>query len=301
MLVKSLLLFFIFLTPLNYQSVFSQTDSSYEREMQQWKEKRMHALKSPGGWINLAGLYWLEPGKNSMGSDAENDFVCTLPDMPCHAGDFLFEEGQVFWVTAKGVKVKTQNKPVSKSVAYIPGEKQQPVFAMGAFRWNIIKRDDKLGVRLRDLDHPALRKVQKIDYFPVDTLWRMKARFYPGTGDSLMITNMIGQTHAQKSPGKFEFTYQDKTYTLDALENSAEDLLIVFGDLTNGEDTYASGRYIYIPVPAAGSEAVLDFNKAVNPPCVFTPYATCPIPPRQNRLPFAVIAGEKIYSMEDRQ
>jgi uncharacterized protein len=152
-----------------------------------------------------------------------------------------------------------------------------------------------LGVRLRDLDHPAVTNFSGIDYYPLDTIWRIRARFEAKENDSLRIVNMIGQTYKQKSPGRIHFTISGIAYTLDALENTADDLFIIFADATNGLDTYGSGRYIYIPKADANGNIILDFNKAINPPCVFTAFATCPVPPRQNRLPLNIEAGEKIY------
>lgn len=271
----------------------AQRAATYEDQIAQWHTKRLAELKAENGWLNLAGLYWLEPGKNTLGSDAKNDFVCELPGMPATAGFFTLKKGKVYWSSSAGADVRLQDKPVKKILIFKTGQ-PVPVLNMGSFRWNIIKRDDKLGVRLRDLNHPGMKALDKLPYYPADTGWRLNAKFVAGNNDSVMITNMIGQTHALRSPGKLYFSVEGKEYTLDALESGKDDLFIIFADHTNGNETYASGRYLYVPKADASGMIPLDFNKAINPPCVFTPYATCPIPPRQNRLPFAVSAGEKM-------
>ncbi|WP_336514829.1 DUF1684 domain-containing protein [Pollutibacter soli] len=271
----------------------AQAGSRYDETIDAWRIKRLAELKAENGWLNLAGLYWLEPGKNTMGQSPKNDFVCELPNMPVTAGFFTLKKGKVYWNSAGGVEVKMLDKPVKKAIIFENG-RPVPVLNMGSFRWNIIRRDDKLGVRLRDLNHPGMKAFDKLPYFPTDTTWRLDAKFVAGNNDSVMISNMIGQTHAQHSPGKLYFKVGDKEYSLDALESGKEDLFIIFADHTNGNETYASGRYLYVPKADADGMIELDFNKAINPPCVFTPFATCPIPPRQNRLPFAVSAGEKM-------
>lgn len=268
---------------------------AYQNEMNDWYQKRTHALKAPGGWLNLAGLFWLKKGKNYFGTDSTNDIVYAVPGFPSVAGYFLLKKGKVQWVSNKGFNVKVDNKSVRQATLF-DGNTHTPSMALWqSLRWNIIKRDSLLGVRLRDLDHPAVTNFSGIDRYPLDTTWRIHAKFEAKDNDSLRITNMIGQSYKQKSPGRIHFTIGGTAYTLDALENTADDLFIIFADATNGLETYGSGRYIYIPKADANGNIILDFNKAINPPCVFTAFATCPVPPRQNRLPLNIEAGEKIY------
>lgn len=134
-----------------------------------------------------------------------------------------------------------------------------------------------------------------IERFTVDPAWRLTARFEPADSlHTIPVTNIIGQTTPQRCPGAVVFAWEGKTYRLDALDGG-DDLFIIFSDATSGHETYGGGRFLYAPKPSAEGKVVLDFNKAYNPPCVFTPYATCPLPPSQNQLPIAVHAGEKVY------
>jgi uncharacterized protein (DUF1684 family) len=286
------MLIFSFYTPASAQAVEPE---AYQKEMNDWYQKRTDALKAPGGWLNLAGLFWLRKGRNYFGADSANQIVYNTPGFPPVAGYFMLKKGKVQWVSSKGFAVKVDNKPVRRATLYEGNAHTPPLASWQSLRWSIIKRDSLLGVRLRDLDHPAVVNFSKIDRYPLDTSWRIHARFEAKENDSLRITNMIGQTYKQKSPGRLHFTIAGSAYTLDALENTGDDLFIIFADATNGLETYGSGRYMYIPKADANGNIILDFNKAINPPCVFTAFATCPVPPRQNRLPLNIEAGEKIY------
>ncbi len=268
---------------------------SYKMEMNEFYQKRVHFLKAPNGWLNLAGLYWLKKGRNYFGRDSSNELVYEADAVPPKAGYFLLKKGKVQWVSSKGVSVKVDNKLILRATLYDGNSHTPPVAALSSLRWSIIKRDSLLGVRLRDLDHPALTQFTAIENYPLDTMWRIHAKFVAKENDSLRISNMMGQTYMQKSPGKIHFTIAGVDYTLDALENTGDDLFIIFADLTNGLETYGSGRYIYISKADANGDLIIDFNKSINPPCVFTPFATCPVPPRQNRLQVNVVAGEMRY------
>lgn len=288
-------LHFIFIFLYTSASAQAVDIEAYKKEMNEWYQKRTHALKAPGGWLNLAGLYWLKEGKNYFGADSANELVYAIPGFPSVAGYFELKKGKVQWVSNKGFSVKVDNKPVRRASLYDGKAHTPPLASWQSLRWSIIKRDSLLGVRLRDLEHPAVTGFTQIDYYPLDTIWRIRAKFEARENDSLRITNMIGQTYKQKSPGRIHFNIAGNEYTLDALENTGDDLFIIFADATNGLETYGSGRYIYIPKADAHGDIILDFNQSINPPCVFTAFATCPVPPRQNRLPFNIEAGEKIY------
>jgi uncharacterized protein (DUF1684 family) len=260
--------------------------------MAEWKQKRIAALKAPNGWLNLTGLYWLKPGKNSFGSDASNEIIYQHKDMPKNAGYFLFENHQVYWVTAEKVKITIKDSSVTKVLVYQEGKQEAPLMALGNLRWNIIQRDDKVGIRLRDLQSPKLSAFKGCERFKDDSTLRLNARFVKKQENKLLITNVLGQTNAQESPGQLIFSIAGKEYQLDALGEGKE-LFILFGDATSGKGTYPAGRFLYADLPDANGNTIIDFNKAFNPPCAFTIYATCPLPPKQNILPIAIKAGEK--------
>ena len=271
---------------------FAQRTKSFQADMNDWKQKRINALKDPNGWLNLTGLYWLKPGKNGFGSDAANELVYQHADMPKLAGYFILENHQVNWVAAENVKTTIKDSLVTKALLYEEGKQKAPLMGLGSLRWNIIQRDDKIGIRLRDLNAPVLKTFHGCARFKDDSTWRLQARFVKKEENKLLITNVLGQTNAQESPGKLVFTIAGKEYQLDALAEGNE-LFILFGDATSGKTTYPAGRFLYADLPDTNGNTVIDFNKAFNPPCAFTIYATCPLPPKQNILPIAITAGEK--------
>ena len=161
-------------------------------------------------------------------------------------------------------------------------------------RWFVIKRGERYAIRLRDLESPFLKEFHGIETFIVDSKWKLKAKFVPTAGKKIAILDITGQTSQQDSPGVLVFTIAGKEYKLDAL-TEGEEFFIIFGDKTNKKETYGAGRFVYATKPDAEGYTFLDFNKAYNPPCAFTPYATCPLPPKQNLLPIEIKAGEKNY------
>ncbi|MBU3744882.1 MAG: DUF1684 domain-containing protein, partial [Sediminibacterium sp.] len=195
-------------------------------------------------------------------------------------------------VTEPGVVVSLQNQPIEKMVMMEKEGGSFPQLALKKFRWNIIVRGDKIGVRFRDLASPALLSFTDIPRFPVLPKWKISARFEPRVANTIEILNVLGQKNQEVSPGKLVFNYQQKTYGLDVLEEG-DQWFILFADATSGHTTYPTGRFLYVPKKSSGELVFIDFNQAFNPPCAFTTFATCPIPPPQNRLPFAITAGEK--------
>lgn len=269
--------------------------AEYEKTINMWHEKRISDLKADDGWLNLVGLYWLNAGINTFGSGEKNNIVFPSGKIAEEAGYFLLKDGQVTLIANKGVTVSIHKKEITKELIFHPEWATAPLIESGSLRWNIIKRDDKLGIRLRDLENESIKNFKGIDRFPINSEYKLVGRFekadYSRTID---ITNVIGQTTAQPSPGAVTFEWKGEDYRLDVLEGKDE-FFIVFADATSGKETYGSGRFLYIAKPATGGVVTIDFNKAYNPPCAFTPYATCPLPPKQNILPVEINAGEKNF------
>lgn len=273
----------------------SVTDPAYISEVNDWHERRVKSLMGPSGWLNIAGLFWLSDGMNSFGHNADNALVFPTPMDIGKAGYLSLESGLVRQTLMPGVTVTRNGIPVpATSIIFHPDSNRQPVMEYGTLRWFIIKRDTRYGVRLRDLSHPGLQQFAGIDRYPVDARWKVTARWEETPGRTIPITNVLGQTTPQPAPGVLVFNLEGKEFRLDALDEGANELFIIFGDATNAGETYGSGRYLYVPKPQNGSVEV-DFNRAENPPCAFTEFATCPLPPAQNVMDVAVLAGEKDY------
>lgn len=272
-----------------------QKQRTYADEIESWHRNRVALLKDENGWLNLAGLFWLEEGLNTFGSMDSNRIVFPEPRFYGRAGSLERIGHTVILHAAPYTDIRLGGRPVQEAVVFSDSLSEPPYLYWEHLRWTIIRRDQKIGIRLRDLQASSLKNFTGIERYPVDPAWAVRARYSTtGAAQMIPITNVLGQTTAQRSPGRLSFAIGGKSYTLDALEEG-EELFILFGDLTNGIDTYPSGRFLYAHKPDADGEVILDFNKSINPPCAFTPYATCPLPPPQNQLPLLVTAGEKSY------
>lgn len=285
----------LLLTTFNFMTPSSAQDA-YTKEIDQWHQQRITDLKKPDGWINLAGLFWLKPGENRFGSNPANDLVFEHKDMPAFAGSFWWIGNSIEWKSAPQVSVCIPGEsPQTNLILYKEGMSSLPSADLSHFRFTIIKREDRIGVRFRDLEHPHLKIFDHIDRFPVDPKFRVTATLLPSVGKTIAITNVLGQTTAQPSPGKLVFALEGKKYSIDAIDEGGDDLFLIFADATSAVETYGAGRFMYVKKPDASGKTIIDFNKAFNPPCVFSDFATCPLPPPQNRLTIAVTAGEKIF------
>lgn len=280
----------------NKKTLTAEELAAYEAEINTWHAKRMENLKTPDGWLNLAGLYWLEQGANTFGSGESNNIVFPKDKISDQAGYFLAKGNTVSIYVNKGVTITSNGKQLTEQIIFNADSNRSDVLESGSLKWNIIQRDTKIGIRLRDLDSEAVKNFTGVDRYPIDPAYRIQAKFEKA--DSLRtidITNVLGQTTAQSSIGTLVFDLNGKENRLDVLSGGDEEFFVIFADATSGKETYAAGRYIYVKRPKGEEGVLIDFNKAYNPPCVFTPYATCPLPPEQNVLTIEVKAGEKNY------
>ncbi|MCY3964737.1 MAG: DUF1684 domain-containing protein [Acidobacteria bacterium] len=266
----------------------------YKRALAEWRAKRVGDLKGPDGWLNLAGLYWLKEGANGFGAAAGNDLVAPEGSAPPKLGDFVVENGTVNFRAAVGAEVFHGETPVTEILLVDDREKEATLLTSGSLAWSVIRRMDRLGVRLRDYDHPAVTAFAGIDSYTADPSWRLEARFqpYPEPRTIRVPTVVEGLGWEPTVPGTLEFEVQGQSLSLEAYR-SDDEFMIVFADDTTGDTTYPAGRYLAAALPGPDGNTTLDFNKAYNPPCVFTEFATCPLATPRNRLPVAIEAGEK--------
>ena len=293
--MKKYLLLIIFITGLT--NLFGQGTNKYIQSIHDWHAKRENDLKQPNGWLNLEGLFWLHKGVNTFGKGVENDIKYLNNDFAVYLGDFIYEGDSVLWRNKNNNKVKINNIETKGELPILVFKNEELTHTMdwSHFKWTVIKREDKVGIRFRNLQAAVLKEFRGIDCFPVDSNWRLKAVLVQPAQSLLMITNVLGQTTPQKSAGRLLFTIDKKEYSLDVIDEGGPNLFIVFGDETAGKTTYGAGRFIDIPKPDDNGNTTIDFNKAYNPPCAFTAFATCPLPPQQNRLKVSITAGEKNY------
>ena len=267
---------------------------AYRREIDSWRATRDSNLRDPKGWLTLVGLFWLDEGDNRFGSDPRNRVVLPAGKAPAFAGTLVRHGGAVTVRAEPGSGLVSDAGAVTE-MSMAPDAKGKPkVLRLGSISFFVIKRGDRLGVRVKDSQSPALAAFHGVESYPADPGWRV-ARFEPHPRPtSIAITNILGMTEQDPSPGVVVFEHGGKTYRLDALDNGDGSLELLFADTTTGRETYGAGRFLDTD-PPRGGKVVVDFNKAYNPPCAFTTFATCPLPPRQNHLAVAVTAGEKKY------
>jgi uncharacterized protein len=267
----------------------------YKKEVEEWQQKRNAFQVSENGWVNLAGLFWLKEGINTFGSGEDNDLVFPKGKIPEHAGFLLLDQNVIKLEGAPGVEFTINDRKLNSAILSHP-DSSRVTAAYGPLRWFVIRRGGEFGIRLRDLEHPLLKEFYGIEFYTIDPAWRIKGRVeWADSSRTIEITNVLGQTGPQRSVGTLVFDYRGKEYRLEALDEGNKEFFIIFGDDTNARETYGAGRYMYVPVPEKDNVVIIDFNRAYNPPCAFTEFATCPLPPQQNVLPFAIPAGEKNY------
>ena len=274
----------------------SQPSSDYSKQIDAWRTGRLERLKAPNGWLSLIGLEWLKDGKNTVGSAKDNDIV--LAKGPAHLGTIALKDGKATIELDPKSGATIDDKRV-KSASLLDDSHDKPTtVAFGTASFYMIDRNGKNGLRVKDSEAEARKHFTRIDNFPIDPSWRIEAKWIAfNPPHTLETPNVLGQTDKFPVPGKAVFTRGGKTYELLPVIEVAGDheLFLIFADRTSGKETYGAARFLYADMPKDG-KIVLDFNKAYNPPCAFTPYATCPLAPPQNRLDLAVTAGEKKYS-----
>jgi len=266
--------------------------------MDQWRAHRVSSLTSDDGWLTLAGLFWLNEGTNTFGRSAASSLRLDNASLAPECGYFLVRSHKVRFIARPGSGVTHAGQPVTELDLTSDAEGEPTVLESGPLRFFVIERGGNLGVRVRDLNNPRRANFRGLDHFPVSTDWVLEARFEPYEPlRHLRIINILGMEVDAVSPGAVVFMKDGREWRLDTVLEQPGDreLFLMFADSTSGHETYGAGRFLYIPLPS-GTRARLDFNQAYNPPCALNDFATCPLPPPQNRLKLRVDAGEKVYA-----
>ena len=262
-----------------------------------WRAERLASLTSESGWLTPIALYWLKDGENSFGRAPDRAFSVDDAALAPDTGAFVLKGGQVRYVAHASTAMTYLGKPVT-SIALISDADQKPTeLVAGKLHFMLIERAGHLGIRVRDSVSPNRLQFKGLQYFPVRADWHIQAHYEPYVPEHrIPIANILGMTEEMTSPGAIVFERDGRTWRLDAILEAPGDreLFVMFSDATSGKETYGAGRFMYVGLPNAGRIDV-DFNEAFNPPCAFTDFATCPLPPRQNRLALAIDAGELKY------
>jgi len=272
-------------------------DKNYQQEIERWHAQRIARLTAPDGWLSLVGLEWLEPGTNRIGSAGDNDIV--LAKAPAHLGTITWADDNSLSITldaANGVTIDgiAQDRAVLRD----DSRADPTTVAFGSVSFIAIDRSGRKGLRVRDSEAETRIHFKGIERFPVDPAWRIVADWIPLDPPFQLATGtVIGTIENYPAPGRAVFERDGQRFELYPVLEAPDDkqLFLIFADATSGKETYGAARFLYADMPRDG-KIVLDFNKAYNPPCAFTPYATCPLAPPENRLDLRVTAGELKYA-----
>lgn len=292
---RSIARLFVALSLLFSIAMTAAAQDSYEKTIQAWRADREAKLKVDDGWLTVSGLFWLREGANDFGAAPTNDIVLPPGSAPDRIGAFELNKGKVTLSVADGVSVTVNDKPAREFELRPDGAGRPDLIKAGDLSFLLLKRGERFGIRLKDKNSYTRREFSGLRWHPVKESYRVTAQFIAyEQPKEVPIINILGDIENYKSPGLLKFKLNGQEYTLEPVSSGGDRLFIIFRDLTSNKTTYAASRFLYADKPKGG-EVILDFNQAINPPCAFTAYATCPLPPKQNRLSVAVDAGELSY------
>ncbi len=287
---------FVFLASIGSSSF---GDDSYKTSIDQFRQAREASLKADDGWLTVAGLFWIKPGETRIGGDPSSDVL--LPTgAPSKLGVLTLHDGKARFQVEPGLKITLDGKPFEGGEIKTDAQGKPGVLGFDRFKLIVLKRGNRHALRLKDNGSELRENFAGCRWFPVDESWKIQAKFVPHASPSkITFDTIVGEEDVLESPGYVTFERDGKTYRLDAAAQSDGRLWFVFRDATSGRTTPGNARQLTTEAPI-GDSVVLDFNRAVNLPCAYTPHATCPIAPPQNRLKMAITAGEQTYQPNSR-
>ena len=277
--------------------LLEEEDQGFIKEEMKWRAQRDKEMRSPTSLLSVAGLFWLEEGENRFGFASSNKIRLPSGSAPSFGGKFILKEGKVKVVVNEGTKLRVEGKEIKEMFLTGDDAGKPNIVELGDLRMWVIKRGDRYAIRLRDSNAPAYKNYKGLDFFPPENKFKIEADFIPYSPRKTISTaTIIGTETKMVSPGYVKFVINGKEYRLDAFQGDAKStkLFFIFSDETNGEETYGGGRFMYSDILENG-KVDLNFNRAYNPPCSYTPYFTCPLPPPQNFLKVRIEAGERKY------
>jgi len=268
---------------------------AYRASVDAWHAERVARLSAEDGWLSLIGRDWLKPGENTLGSAPGSTVLLPEWAAPAKAGLFFLEGDKVRFRPLPGSGLLLNGKPASEASLSSDADGKPDVLQAGRVKFYLIRRGQQFGIRIKDPETPVRKAFKGVPRYPVDPTWRIEADFIPYTTAQIRaVPTVLGTSEPMSAPGLLRFKVGGREITLEPMVEDPEhpELFIIFVDATGGRGTYPAGRFLYAAMPKNG-KVTLDFNRAINPPCAFTHFATCPLPPKQNHLEIAISAGEK--------
>lgn len=268
-------------------------DQTYQQEIETWRRSLDESLRRENSWLALAGLFWLKPGVNLLGSGPDCAIKLPPGSAPEVVGELVFKDGETTLHITADIPVRVDGVTVTQAELQSDAAGKPSIVEFGALRLIVIQRGPRFAVRLWDNDRPERQIFPGRIWYPVKETYRLEAEFTPHKEPvQLSLPSASGVWQQIASPGSVHFVLNEEACHLQALEGPLDGLFLIFQDVTNEHETYPGGRYLTTE-PPTNDRVVLDFNRAYNPPCAFTRYATCALPPVENQLRVLIEAGER--------
>ncbi|MBL8265238.1 DUF1684 domain-containing protein [Steroidobacter sp.] len=276
----------------------SVQDAALVKEIEDYRKRRVENLLQPDGWTAITGMHWLEPGRYSVGSAADSNIRLSIG--PARIGVIEEKDGRALFTAEPGVALVVDGAAPTGPVELKRYGKGTPATTVaydgGKGSVSLIVSGGRRAIRVRHADAPTRKNFAGLDYYPIDAGWRIKGKFEPHPpGRVVPVLDVLGGLNDQANPGVVVFERDGRTFRLEVIGDSGRGLSLMFADRTNGKGSYPSGRFLSTGLPDANGEVLIDFNRTYTPPCAFSEFGTCLLPPPENRLDLAVTAGEKTY------
>jgi uncharacterized protein len=269
-------------------------DQTYRADVERWRVSMEASLRADDGWLALAGLFWLREGANSVGTDTTSDVALPEGTAPGRVAVLRRDGARVTLLPEPGVALMVNGEPATERELRPDMSGSSDLVTLGSLTFFLITRGERIGVRLRDTNSPARQAFEGRSWYQVRPEYRVTARFLKdATPQTIQVPNILGDIDDQISPGVAEFSLNGETIRLRPTAGKDGRLFFILRDATSGSETYGMGRFLYTDPPQDG-KVVLDFNRLYSPPCAFTEFATCPLPPRENYLTVPIEAGERL-------
>lgn len=274
-----------------------KTTQNYTDAINNWRQEAETSLRAEHHWLSLAGLFWLEEGENPFGANPENSITLPNGSAPDKAGVFTLKDGKITARIANGVDARIADQVVIEAEMKPDTSEKPDYLYIGGLKMGVIERGQGFAIRVWDKDHPKRLNFKGRNWYDIDNEYRVTAKIIPyESPKKVPMMNQIGDHFDMEMYAELSFTINGREYTLDATQLNSGALHIMLKDETSKSNTYPAGRYLVTEIPE-GDEVIIDFNKAYSPPCAFTDFATCTLPPPQNTLDTAIKAGE-IYKID---
>ncbi len=274
----------------------TKSDQGYLNDMHEWRRALEQRLRAENGWLALAGLIWLHEGQQRVGKLKNSNHTLAIEAAPDDLGQFALENGRVHFQPNPDLRININDQPASQKWLAAETDPHPDFIAIGDLRIVVVQRGGRFGLRIWDNSRPERVEFPGRSWYPIEPGFRLRARFIPADSDrKVVIPDVLGNFSEEQILGELLVEYSGEMLRLQVLDAAERKAFLIFADRTNGETTYPGGRFMVVEL-GASEEIELDFNRAYNPPCAFTPYATCPLPPDPNRLSIRIEAGERFDS-----